>query len=122
MKRILIIEDEEALRTALETHLTQAGYETESVISTEEGLQRATENPPDIILLDIMTRSLHGAVFLQRLREESNPAKATPVIVLTNMEDDATREKAHAYGISGYFIKAHTSLAKITEAIQALGI
>ncbi len=122
MKRILIIEDEEALREALLAHLSNLGYETEGVFSTEEGLQRATENPPDLILLDVITRSLHASVFLKQLREEGNPAKDTPVIVLTNMDDVDTRKKVHQYGISGYFIKSQVSLAKLTEAIHALGI
>lgn len=122
MKRILVIEDEDALREALVTHLTGLGYEAEGVFSTEEGLQRAVENPPALILLDLMTRSLHGAVFLQQLREESNPAKDTPVIVLTNMDDPETREKVMQYGVSGYFIKAQVSLAKIGEIIKELGI
>ncbi len=122
MKRILIIEDEDALREALVSHLTNVGYQAEGVFSTEEGLQRATENPPDLILLDVITRSLHASVFLKQLREEANPAKETPVIVLTNMDDAETHEKVKQYGISGYFIKANVSLAKLTEAIRALGI
>jgi DNA-binding response OmpR family regulator len=121
-KRILIIEDEDALREALCTHLTKQGYDVEAVFNTEEGLQRATEHPPDLILLDVITKSLHGAVFLQQLREEANPAKDTPVIVLTNMDDAETLEKVNQYGISGYYVKSHTSLAKVAEAIKALGI
>jgi DNA-binding response OmpR family regulator len=122
MKRILVIEDEDALREALVAHLTQAGYEVEGVFNTEEGLERTVEHPPDLILLDVLTRSLHGSVFLTQLREETNPSKDVPVIVLTNIEDDEMRKKLEEYGIKGYFIKAHVTLAEITEAVQKLGI
>ena len=122
MKRIHVIEDEDALREALVTHLTNAGYEVEGVFTTEDGLLQAVENPPDLILLDVLTRSLHGSVFLEQLREESNPAKDVPVIVLTNIEDDAIKQKILAYGVKEYFIKAHVTLAEILDAIKKLGI
>lgn len=122
MKRILVIEDEDVLREALVTHFTNLGYDVEGFFTTEEGLRSAVEHPPDLILLDILTRSLHGTVFLQQLREASNPAKNVPVIVLTNVEDDSVREKMTQFGISNYFIKAQVTLAEITEAVKKLGI
>jgi DNA-binding response OmpR family regulator len=122
MKRILVIEDEDVLREALVTHFTNLGYDVEGFFTTEEGLRSAVEHPPDLILLDILTRSLHGTVFLQQLREASNPAKSVPVIVLTNVEDDSVREKMAQFGISNYFIKAQVTLAEITEAVKKLGI
>jgi DNA-binding response OmpR family regulator len=122
MKRILVIEDEDALREALVAHLTASGYEVEGVFTTEDGLGRAVENPPDLILLDVLTRSLHGSVFLEQLREESNPAKDVPVIVLTNIEDDTIKQKIMEYGVKEYFIKAHVTLAEILATIKKLGI
>lgn len=122
MKRILVIEDEDVLREALVTHFTNLGYDVEGFFTTEEGLRSAVEHPPNLILLDILTRSLHGTVFLQQLREASNPAKDVPVIVLTNVEDDSVREKMAQFGISNYFIKAQVTLAEITEAVKKLGI
>jgi DNA-binding response OmpR family regulator len=118
MKRILVIEDEDALREALVAHLGAQGYEVDEAFTAEVGLERVVEHPPNIILLDIFTRSLHASVFMRQLREMAEPLNTIPVIILTNLDDTETRARLEAYGISHYFIKSNTSLAEISTAIE----
>ena len=54
MSRILIIEDEKPMRTALQDALEAEGYRILTAADGEEGLQRALEEKPDLLLLDIM--------------------------------------------------------------------
>ncbi|HMA77871.1 MAG TPA: response regulator [Candidatus Paceibacterota bacterium] len=114
---ILVIEDNEDMREALETALTEAEFDVVTADTTERGLERFTDKQPDAILLDIITGSMHGSLFLRRLREL--PAgKDCPVIVLTNLEDDHIKQMMHEYDIFAYLIKANTPLNDIVETVR----
>src|SRR5207302_10209694 len=77
MERILIIEDELPMRTALEDVLQSEGYRVMSAADGASGLQRAVEEKPDLILLDIMMPKLDGYAVCTELRRLSN---AVPVL------------------------------------------
>lgn len=115
MSHILIIEDEKDLREALETALNEEGYDIESCETSAEGLERVTQKKPDLILLDIMTHSLHGVSFLQKLRALPTGHNDSKVIVLTNLDTDITREQIATYTVDDYIIKAHASLQEIVR-------
>jgi CheY-like chemotaxis protein len=83
-KRVLIIDDEEDLRTYLQTLLTKAGYETEVAVNGEEGVKAALASRPDLITLDILMPKQSGLKAYQALRE-SPETKDVPVIVLTGL-------------------------------------
>lgn len=120
MKKILIIEDENDLRLALQTRLIGDGYLVKTSETAEEGLKNATEETPDLILLDVMTNSLHASVFLERLRNFSEKTRSIKVIVLTNLDNDITRQKVSMFGIEAYLIKSNTSLEKVSEIIAGI--
>ncbi len=80
MSRILIIEDEKPMRTALADVLEGEGYRTLMAADGEIGLQRAVEEKPDLILLDIMMPKLDGYEVCAELRRLANPV---PVLMLT---------------------------------------
>ncbi len=80
MSRILVIEDEFALRHALEDLLTSEGHRVLTAVDGAAGLERAREEKPDLILLDVMLPRLDGfalAAELRRLR------LAVPILLLT---------------------------------------
>ena len=70
-ERILIIEDELAMRTALADLLSAEGYRVLSAADGERGLQRALEEKPDLILLDIMMPKLDGFALCAELRRRA---------------------------------------------------
>jgi DNA-binding response OmpR family regulator len=78
--RLLIIEDELAMRTALEDLLAIEGYRVLSARDGESGLQRALDEKPDLILLDVMMPKLDGFALCAELRRLGH---ATPVLMLT---------------------------------------
>src|SRR6266481_6927720 len=78
MERILIIEDELPMRTALADVLTAEGYRVLTAPDGESGLQRALAEKPDLILLDIMMPKLDGYGVCAELRRLGN---AVPVLM-----------------------------------------
>jgi two-component system, OmpR family, alkaline phosphatase synthesis response regulator PhoP len=80
VKRVLLIEDEPGLVLTLRDRLTRAGYEIESSVDGEGGLERATREVFDVVLLDVMLPRLNGFDVLRELRKRG---VNTPVIMLT---------------------------------------
>ena len=90
MERVLIIEDELPMRTALQDVLAGEGYRVLTAPDGESGLRRAIEEKPDLILLDIMMPKLDGYAVCAELRRLSNPV---PILMLTakgQVEDRVT--------------------------------
>ncbi len=79
-ERILIVEDEAPMRTALADLLAAEGYRVLSAVDGESGLQRALDEKPDLILLDIMMPKLDGFALCAELRRLSS---TVPVLMLT---------------------------------------
>src|SRR5258707_4795882 len=116
MERILIVEDELPMRTALQDVLAAEGYRVLSAADGESGLKRALEEKPDLILLDIMMPKLDGYAVCQELRRRSNPV---PVLMLTakgQVEDRVTGLDA---GADDYLVKPF-STEELLARVRAL--
>lgn len=117
-KHILIIEDETDLRESLKVSLIHSGYEVTTVENTELALKQLSSIKPDLILLDILTESMDASIFLQRLRNLPSELRDTKVIILTNLDDTATREKMQQHDIERYLVKVQVSLQDILDSID----
>src|ERR1051325_1090202 len=116
MERVLIIEDELPMRTALEDVLAAEGYRVLTAADGEIGLQRAMQEKPDLILLDIMMPKLDGYAVCSELRRLSNPV---PILMLTAkgmVEDRLTRLGAGA----DYFLVKPFSTEELLARVRAL--
>src|SRR5260370_41427364 len=120
MERILIVEDELPMRTALQDVLAAEGYRVLSAADGETGLRRALEEKPDLILLDIMMPKLDGFAVCAELRRLSNPV---PVLMLTAkglVEDRVTGLDA---GADDYLVKPFSTeelLARVRALLRRL--
>jgi OmpR family response regulator RpaB len=115
-KRILLVEDDRFLRKAAEVRLRRAGYTVVTAADGEEALATATNMRPDLVLLDLIMPRMQGFEVLRLLREQ--PAMdGVPIVVLTNLSQDADRERALQQGASGYLIKANLSLDALADAV-----
>ena len=85
-KRILIIEDEEQLVMMLKKHLNRHGYIVDAACDGEEGLQKASNQKPDLILLDLTLPKLEGHEVCQILKK-NDETKSIPIIILTARDD-----------------------------------
>jgi len=115
-KKILIIEDDRSLQTALVEALTQEGYETVSALDGEEGIQKAAFEKPDLILLDIVLPKKNGYELLAEIKK--GPQKDIPVMILTNLEEIENIQQALDLGATTFMIKSDYSLKDIVEKVQ----
>ena len=101
--RVLIIDDHALFRVGLQGLLEQRGIEVaDAVASGIEGIQRAQELQPDIILLDLRMPDMGGLEVLQKLREMET---SIPVVMLTTSNDEADLIKSLRSGAQGYLLK-----------------
>src|SRR5437588_1463983 len=118
MSRLLIIEDELPMRTALKDCLESEGYRVLTAADGESGLQRALGEKPDLILLDIMMPKLDGYAVCAELRRVGN---AVPILMLTpkgQIEDRVTGLDA---GADDYLIKPFSTeelLARVRAMLR----
>lgn len=115
-KRILIVEDEKPLAHALELKMNHEGYETVVASSGKEGLEKATTDTFDLILLDLILPEVDGFAILEGLKEK----KLKPVIVvLSNLGQDEDRKKAEEFGVKNYLVKSNVPLADIVKVVKS---
>lgn len=116
MNRILIIEDERAMRTALEDCLAAAGYRVLSAADGESGLKRALEETPDLLVLDGMMPRLDGFGLAAELRRLGH---AMPILMLTAKGQIGDRVRGLDAGADDYLVKPF-STDELLARIRAL--
>lgn len=82
IKRILIIDDEPDARAYLKAILDEEGYETITASDGEEGLNKVQENPPHLILLDLLMPKKSGIKFLNEIKNDEQ-LKEVPIVVVS---------------------------------------
>ena len=115
-QKILIIEDDRALQSAMVEILTQEGYETTSAYNGEEGLQKVEAEKPNLILLDLILPKKDGFEVLSEIKNGSN--KNIPVLILTNLEEIENVQKALDLGAKTFMVKSDFSLRDVIEKIK----
>lgn len=116
MKKILFVEDEDALQRAMGEMLEQKGFNVLRAMDGELGIALAKKELPNLILLDLILPKKNGFEVLKELKKDSI-TRGIPVIVLTNLEGSADVEKALSLGATTYLVKANYNLSDIFEKI-----
>ena len=116
MPRILIIEDELPMRTALQDALEAEGYRVLTASNGESGLERALAEKPDLILLDLMMPKLDGYTVCRELRRLANPV---PILMLTAKGQVEDRVKGLDSGADDYLVKPF-STEELLARVRAL--
>jgi two-component system KDP operon response regulator KdpE len=115
--RILVVDDEPAIRRLLRVSLTANGYSVDEAGTGEETVQRAPSVRPDLILLDIGLPGISGVEVTRCLREWTE----TPIIVLSVRDQEADKIAALDAGADDYLTKPFTTgelLARIRSALR----
>jgi len=117
-KKILIVEDEETVKRALQDKLTDEGYQVLVAKNGEEGLSISLKEHPDLILLDLIMPVMDGLTMLEEVRADAWGRDAR-VVILTNITD--SQEVAQATEVGGYdfLVKADWSIEDIAKHIRA---
>jgi DNA-binding response OmpR family regulator len=114
--RLLLIEDSQRLRSALETGLRKAGYAVDTARDGRDGLWMALENDYDVIVLDLMLPGLDGLSVLRQLREGG---KSTHVLVLSAKDLIQDRVQGLRLGADDYVVKPF-SFDELCARLEAL--
>jgi DNA-binding response OmpR family regulator len=116
MSRVLIIEDELPMRTALKDCLESEGHRVLTAADGEAGLKRAIEEKPDLVLLDIMMPRLDGGAVCESLRRSGS---AAPVLMLTAKGQVQDRVAGLDAGADDYLVKPF-STEELLARVRAL--
>lgn len=116
MKNILFIEDEATLQKSL-TEVLKESYNVMNAFDGETGLEIAGKEKVDLVLLDLILPKLDGFSILEQLRK-NEATKTTPVIILTNLENNLEIERALNLGATTYLIKSQYSLEDIKNKVR----
>jgi DNA-binding response OmpR family regulator len=117
-ERVLVADDDPDILTVVKVNLDLDGFEVDTAIDGEDALQKATSNPPDVIVLDIMMPRMDGLTALHRLRSQAATA-SIPIILLTARGLPEDRVRGLELGADDYITKPFdiTELAARVRAV-----
>jgi len=118
MARLFIIEDEDDLRRILQYNLASAGHEVRAVARGLEGLEQIRNDPPDLLLLDLMLPDLSGLEICRQLKGEA-ATRNLPIIMLTARTEEIDRVVGFELGADDYVAKPF-SVRELQLRIQAI--
>lgn len=116
MPRVLVIDDDSTLANVLRRGLAYEGFVVDVASSGSNGLARARDHVPDLVILDVMLPGLDGFEVLRRLRAAGD---ATPVLMLTARDDAATQVRSLDNGADDYVAKPF-SFEVLAARVRAL--
>lgn len=121
-KKILLVEDDDALASVYQTRLEAEGFLIKRVPNGEDALAAALEYKPDLILLDVMMPKVSGFDVLDILRNTPETTNVK-IIMLTALSQDSDRERAQSLGVDDYLVKSQVVIADVVSKIkQHLGV
>ncbi len=113
--RILVVEDEERIRQFLQRGLTFEGYRVDAAADGPTALDLARDNPPDLVLLDVMLPEMDGIEVCRRLRATGD----VPILMLTAKEAIEDRVQGLDAGADDYLVKPF-SFDELLARVRAL--
>ncbi|MFZ1250718.1 MAG: response regulator [Candidatus Microsaccharimonas sp.] len=116
-KKILLVEDDEALAGVYKSRLEIEGFETEWVGNGELALSTAQKFKPDLILLDAMMPKISGFDVLDILRNTVETANIH-VIMLTALSQPKDKERAENLGVDDYLVKSQVVIGDVIERVR----
>ena len=104
-ERILVVDDDAAITTALRRALSYEGYHVDIAHDGEDGLRDARDRVPDLVILDVLMPGIDGLEFCRRVRASDD----TPILMLTARDEVADRVRGIDAGADDYLVKPFAS-------------
>ena len=117
MKKIAIIEDDQAISQMYRMKFENEGYEVETAENGEIGLELIKKMKPDMILLDVMMPVMNGDEMLAKLRSEPW-GKDTKVIVLTNIGEQELPKNLASLDVLDVILKAELTPRQVADKVK----
>lgn len=121
MLKISIIEDDQLIAQMYRMKLETEGFDVDVAENGMNGIEMVIQKQPDLILLDYSLPDVDGSAVLKEIRHNES-SKNTPVIVLTNMDNEAVASDLSKWNIADYIVKANLTPREVVAKIkQVLG-
>jgi DNA-binding response OmpR family regulator len=114
-RRILVVEDEEAIAEAVGARLSSEGYEVRVVHDGPDALRAAAAEPPDLVVLDLMLPGMDGLEVCREIQRD----RWIPVLMLTARTDEGDKVAGFAVGADDYLTKPF-SLRELAVRVRAI--
>ena len=101
---VLIVDDEDMIRSLLRLTLVRAGYDVTEAETGEEGIVIVREQEPDLVLLDVMMPGIDGFAVCEQIRQDPVVGDI-PVIMLSARKDPRSRQESRRVGATNYLTK-----------------
>ncbi|WP_426594688.1 response regulator transcription factor [Cellulomonas sp. McL0617] len=118
MSTVMVVDDEERIRTLVSRSLASAGHDVVSAADGFRALDRLAAEDIDLVLLDLVMPSCNGLTVLAAMRQREDP---TPVIVLTGVTDVSTRVRALDHGAVDVVAKPFSLVELLARTRRHLG-
>jgi two-component system phosphate regulon response regulator PhoB len=116
-KRILLVEDDQALGQVYLTRLEEEGFDVRRVDNGEDALAAALSFKPDLVILDVMMPKVNGFDVLDILRNTPETANLK-VVMLTALSQESDKERATQLGADDYLVKSQVVIADVVERVK----
>lgn len=116
--KILIVEDDEFLRSLAAKRLKQDDYDVDVAVDGDEAVKYLGKNVPDLVLLDLLLPEIDGFGVLEKM-QKIDEVKDVPVVVFSNLGDKEDIERAKKLGAKDYLVKANFTLDDVIQKINS---
>ena len=116
-RNILLVEDDKFISRAYGDGLKRAGFEVTNATNGKEALEEMSNEPPQLLLLDLVMTIMNGFEVLEEINL-SSIFKKIPIIVLSNLGQESDVKKAKELGAVDYLIKSNLSMKQVIEKVK----
>ncbi len=115
MVKVLVVEDEKTMALSVQYNLRREGYEVETALDGEAALISLKQEPPDLVILDLMLPKVDGLTVCRKLRQTSN----VPVLMLTARTEEVDKLVGLEVGADDYMTKPF-SMRELVGRVRAI--
>jgi CheY-like chemotaxis protein len=119
-KAILIIDDDKFLLDMYAIKFSEKGFDVTSALGSIEALEKLHVGfDPVVVLLDLVMPAMDGFELLEKIKQDGL-APHSKIVILSNLGQDADKEKGKALGADGYVVKASVTPSEVVEYVVRL--
>ena len=117
--KVLIVDDDPSLGTTYKMALELADLEVAVAKSGKEGLEKAKQQMPSVMVVDIMMPNMNGKELLKKLKEDPVTADI-PVVICTSLVEELEKKEFMSLGAVDYLVKTDTDPDKLASVIKKI--
>jgi two-component system response regulator MprA len=120
-KKILVVEDDRLFSEIYAAKFAEEGFAVRLAGDGEDGWNQLHADRPDVLLLDLVLPKITGLELLAKIRLHDDPAiRDLPVIVVTNLNQDAFAEEINGHAVHAYFLKSDVIFSQVLEKVREI--